>query len=334
MMRKPRAIELLEKMLLIRRVEEQIIELGASGHLRGLYLVAIGQEAVATGVTDALKPQDVLFSTHRNHAHLLARGVDPVALIAEVLGRVTGTNGGRGGTYHPAAPKLGVLHTSAIVGSSLALAAGAALAFKRSNRGALAVAFIGDGVFEQGVAYETLNLASTLHLPLLIVCEDNNVPAERHVPGTSTLAVAGIDAIARLFRLPAVTIDGSDARKVRQTSSRLVAEIRRGGGTRVMVARITRWPGNFGRDPRNYPGGTDIRRGWMHVEGDADIATWSRHDPVVVETRRLHREGIGPAHLLRIDSRARLTASRAARKAFASQAPDPATALQHVFAKA
>src|ERR1700680_1509713 len=149
-----RRIELFRQMWLVRRWEERLIQLAADGESFGHYHVYVGQEAIGIPVLAALRADDLVFTTHRNHGHLLGRGADPGRLLAEVLGRASGLNGGKGGTLDACAPELGVPHTSAIVGGALPIAAGAG-----------------------GAASETLNVAALWALPVVFMCENNSPEA-------------------------------------------------------------------------------------------------------------------------------------------------------------
>src|SRR5947209_7308715 len=176
-------------MLRIRRLEEVVLHLAAdpARPIRGHVHVYIGQEATGTAACAALRPGDFVFTTHRNHGHVLARGGEPLRILAEILGREGGYSHGRAGGFHVAAPHLGILHTSAIVGGSIALAAGAAFAAKRQAGSKVALVFFGDGAMEEGVFSETLNIAQLWQLPLILFMENNAVsPTERSGRGSPT----------------------------------------------------------------------------------------------------------------------------------------------------
>src|SRR5579859_4404140 len=157
----PERVDLWRTMLRIRRLEEAVVTLAEdpSRPIRGHAHVSIGQEATAAGACAALQPGDNVFTTHRNHGHVLARGGEPVRILAEILGRVDGFSHGRAGGFHVASPPIGILHTSAIVGGSIPLAAGAAFAANRLGNGNIALVFFGDGAMEEGVFAETMNIA-------------------------------------------------------------------------------------------------------------------------------------------------------------------------------
>ena len=192
------------QMLRIRRFEEQVIAFHAGGEMVGHFHVYIGQEATAVAVMSALAPEDMIFSTHRNHGHYLARGGDMAAGFAEILGRVTGSNRGMGGSIHLSDAAIGMPHTSGVLGSSAALAMGAAFEMKRRGDGRVAVAFFGDGALEEGVALEALNFAALWDLPVLFVCENNSEGAIGAARGGYPGSIMGTD---RLTALPGALTD-------------------------------------------------------------------------------------------------------------------------------
>ena len=164
---------LYRSMLLIRRMEERLGEVVKTGELPGPVHLYIGQEAVAVGVCACLGDRDWIASTHRGHGHFLAKGGDPRAMIAEILGRETGICHGKGGSMHVADFSRGILGANGIVGGGIGLALGAALAAQLDGEGRVSVAFFGDGGANQGVIMEALNIAAIWRLPLLLVCENN-----------------------------------------------------------------------------------------------------------------------------------------------------------------
>jgi pyruvate dehydrogenase E1 component alpha subunit len=168
-----RSIAMLERMLLIRRVEERLGEEFKAGKLPGGVHLYIGQEAVAVGVCAHLTDADWIASTHRGHGHFLAKGGDPGAMMAEIYGRKTGICRGMGGSMHVADVSKGILGANGIVGGGVSLTTGAALAAQLDGKGAVAVCFFGDGAAAQGVLMEALNLSALWKLPLLLVCENN-----------------------------------------------------------------------------------------------------------------------------------------------------------------
>ncbi len=333
-----RGIALLRQMLRMRRLEEQVIHLAADPTLiRAHFHVYIGQEAAGAGVCAALRVSDRLFTAHRNHAHVLAKGGDPGRILAEIVGRSDGYNGGRGGTFHVAAPELGIPHTSAIVGGALPLAAGAAWASQRAHDERATVAFFGDGVMEEGVFYETLNLAQLWRLPLLFYMENNSVtPEERPGRGspTSSHSAKALSDIPRAFGVETIVVDGTRADRVHDAVGPLVDRLRRGEGPFFVESRTTRWPGNYGSIPRLVGGDTDITWAWDTDAPPDAVRTWhAQSDPVLIWARELLRTGaLDRQRLVALDGEVRDEMARAAEFARHSPPPDPATATDHAYA--
>ena len=169
-----RSWQLLRTMLRMRRFEEAVFRLSSERQFAGHFHIYIGQEATGAAIIAALDARDRLATTHRNHGHVIARGADPAAALAEILGRAGGLNGGRSGTLHLSDPSRGFISTSAVVGGCISLAVGAGYACKQNGDGAVAAAFFGDGALEEGVSYEAMNIASLFQLPVLFVCENNS----------------------------------------------------------------------------------------------------------------------------------------------------------------
>lgn len=332
----PREIGELRRMLLIRRFEEKLVALYSNGDIRGHYHVYIGQEATGVAAIAQLAEQDYLFSTHRNHGHLLARGVKPEPLFAEILGRATGLNGGRSGTLHPVAPALGVLHTSGIVGGSLPIAAGTALSAKRRGSNQVTMAFFGDGVLEEGAFYEALNLAALWELPLVLMCENNSIPPHLRKAGqypSSTHAAKELVDIARSFSVTARVVDGTDTAAVGGAVQTAVEQARSGGGPTFLEARTSRWPGNYPLFPVIVGAVTDVAWAWQPERLPADLAPWaSESDPILLWIRHAIEEGaVTREAVLSADQEIVRTVEHAAQAALAAPWPEPATALEKVY---
>jgi TPP-dependent pyruvate/acetoin dehydrogenase alpha subunit len=197
--------------LTIRTFEEMAVDMYRRGMTPGLVHASIGQEAVATAVALAMAPQDYLVSTHRGHGHCLARGMTPLSALAEILGRSNGCCRGKGGSMHLADPTLGILGANGIVGGGIGIALGAAFAASYRNDASVSVLFIGEGVFGQGLLYETLNLASLWSLPLAIVCENN---AYIEFRAAADLTAGRIKDRVESFDVKYVRTDGMDFESV------------------------------------------------------------------------------------------------------------------------
>ena len=323
-------------MLRIRRFEEQCVALSKAKQLFGHYHVYIGQEATAVSACDMLTAEDFIFSTWRNHGHLMARGAAPEPMIAEILGRAGGYARGKSGTLHLAVPQLGVPTTSALVGASLPLAAGAALACKRRGSG-ISVAFFGDAGLEEGAFYEAMIIAAVWKLPILFICENNSIPPALRKRGqytSSTLPAARLVDVPLALQVPSEAVDGTDMEALDECFNRLVGEVRGGDGPRFVEVRCTRWPGNVMTWPE-LPGG-EWQLAWVFggKPENSEMADWMSSDPLVLYLRKLLAAGaIDRVQIEEIDTRARGEIAAAVRSALDSPFPDAAEAYQHVWAQ-
>ncbi len=323
-------------MLRIRRFEEQCILLSRAQAFPGHYHVYIGQEATAVSACAALRREDFLFSTWRNHGHLLARGASPDRMLAEILGKSGGYAGGKSGTLHLAVPALGMPATSALVGGSLPLAAGAGLACKLNGSG-VSVAFFGDAALEEGAFHETMILASNWKLPVLFVCENNSIPPAQRKRGqytSSNLPSTRLADLPQALNVPAESVDGADVDLLAGCFERLLAGMRQGGGPRFVEVCCSRWPGSFPLVP-DLPGG-EWQVAWAFGEPPeaAELAAWLQHgDPLLLYLRKLVAAGlIDRARVEALDVRVRGEMAAAVRFALDSPYPEPREAYRHVFA--
>lgn len=330
-------LEALRQMLLIRRFEERLVPLHDEGLVHGHYHVYIGQEATGVGAITHLHANDYLFTTHRNHGHLLARGVEPDRLLAEILGRSTGLNGGRGGTLHPVDQARGVFHTSGILGGSLSIAAGAAFSAKQRGSGQIAVAFFGDGALEEGVFYETMNLSALWKLPLVMVCENNSIPPELRAAGqypSSTHSAKQLAEVVAPFGIPTHVVDGADLEATHSLIGDLVTRARNGQGPAFVEARNSRWPGNWPLYPTLVGGETHVRWAWDVQSAPEAVREWTdRSDPLVLCIRKVLDRGLATTNEVEhIDEGIKRQVDEATERARLAPWPEPATALQGVFA--
>jgi len=211
-------LDLYKTMLVMRRFEEALIKLTKSGISVGHFHVYIGQECTGGPALSLLGPHDAVFTTHRNHGHLLARGADPGRLMAEILGKATGYNKGKGGTLHTTVRELGFLTTSGIVGGVIPLAAGAAFAAKQRKTDGASMCLFGDGALEEGVFHESLNMAALWSLPVIYLCENNSLGALGQKAGefsSSTIAARSLLDLATPYGIPAVSVDEGQGFAVR-----------------------------------------------------------------------------------------------------------------------
>lgn len=234
-------------MTLIRQFEQEAYRAYERGELVGSIHACLGQEAVAAGVIGALEPTDLVLSHHRAHGHALVKGVDPGRLMAELLGRAEGASGGKGGSMHLTDTSCGFLGSYSIVASSVPLAVGVALAQKLRQSGAVVVVFFGDGAINQGVLYESMNLAVLWRLPLLFVCENNRFAIS--VRTEHATAGPGLVARASAFGVHARDVDGQDVTAVHDGVAELLGAVRGGDGPALVECMTYRFMGHSRGDP-------------------------------------------------------------------------------------
>jgi len=234
-------IRMYRRMVMIRLFEEQVNELYTRALMPGLAHLYVGQEAVAVGICEALRPNDYITSTHRGHGHCLAKGASPDRMFAELLGKEAGYCRGKGGSMHIADPATGNLGANAIVGGSTGIATGAALSSKRLGTGQVTVCFFGEGALGQGVLYEVMNLASLWKLPVVYACENNLYTEYTHYSETTA---GDILARARAFGLEAESADGQDVEAVYLTAKKLIDRARKGEGPAFLLCNTYRFTGH------------------------------------------------------------------------------------------
>jgi TPP-dependent pyruvate/acetoin dehydrogenase alpha subunit len=268
------------RMLVIRGFEDLVQSLFLAGEVYGTTHLYSGQEAIATGVASVLEERDRVAATYRGHGHALALGVDPQALLDEMLGRASGVNGGRAGSMNVNAPNKGLIGSFGIVGGSIAAATGAALGLKKTT-GGVAVAYFGDGAMNQGYVFECLNFCKVLELPLVLVCENNGYG---EYTAFRSVTAGEIRARAEVMEVPAETIDGMSVWTVREAAQRAVAHARSGNGPAFLEALTYRFVGHSRSDPGAY-----------RPEGELD--RWRERDPITVLAAQLVAEGVDEARL-------------------------------------
>lgn len=332
-----RLLELYRTMLVMRRFEEALIKLTKSGISVGHFHVYIGQECTGAPALSLLRPGDTAFTTHRNHGHLLARGANPGRVMAEILGKATGYNKGKGGTLHVTARELGFLIASGIVGGIVPLATGAAFAAKQRGSDGISVCLFGDGVLEEGVFYEAINLAALWSLPVIYLCENNSLEAPGQKAGeypSSTIAARRLVDLARSFGVSTVAVDGTDAGAAYKAMRRAVRRARRGKGPTFIEARTVRWPGSRPLWPDLLTGETDLARAWDPSRIPEQYGEWHRNqDGLLRFTRELLQAGhVTSDGLLRLDQEVQGEIEQASRFALDSPYPAPEAALEDIFA--
>jgi acetoin:2,6-dichlorophenolindophenol oxidoreductase subunit alpha len=268
-----------QHLLVIRRLEERLLDLHRAGEVAGAIHPCIGQEAVSVGVMGALRDEDAITVTFRGHGHALARGVPAERVAGEVLGRTTGACGGRGGSMVIIDQERGLIMSSAIVAGAVPAAVGAALAAKRRGEPAIAVAFFGDGATGQGVLYESMLLASLWRLPIVFVCENNLYSEMTPLTEISPVADGLAAALSGAVGMPDLVADGNSVRAVRAAALVAAGWARAGRGPVFLEARTYRLRGHYSGDPEHY-------------RSAEEVARWRERDPLADYERELAGAGM------------------------------------------
>jgi TPP-dependent pyruvate/acetoin dehydrogenase alpha subunit len=309
----PSAQDMYRMIRLIRRFEERAIALVRSGEIAGGIHPCNGQEAVSAGMCAALRADDVLMPQHRGHGHVLAKGIDPAALLAELAGRVTGINQARGGSLHPTDLRVGVLAATAPLGHNAPQAVGTAWAFAQQGSDQVAVAVFGDGAVNQGALLESLNIAGLWQLPVIFVCENNqyatSIPVQRAIAGSITGRAAA-------FGIPGGTYDGMDPSVVFQATAAAVARARSGGGPSFLEFSTYRF------DVHHT---FEIKAG-VNYRDPAEVARWRARDPVELQGRRIPQDVRD-----KVDEDIEAVLDAAERFVRESPKPDPAGAFDYLY---
>ncbi len=309
--------ELFREILLIRRFEEKVEERFRAGDLPGFLHVAIGQEAVAAGVCEALEPDDVIASTHRAHAHTIAKGTPVNAIMAEMYGKKEGCSQGYGGSMHLYDIARGNMGANAVVGGGLPQIDGAALAFKLRGEPRVAVAFFGDGATNTGAFHESMNLAQLWKLPVLFVLENNgwaeSTPATQQLP----LAVEELGQRAAAYGMTAVEVDGQDVEAVVEATLEAREHAVSGAGPVFMNVRTYRFTGHYVGDPQVYRDKSELRQ------------LRETQDPIELLRGRL---GITDDEFEQVDADVTAEVEASVEFARAGTDPDPEDALKWVYA--
>jgi len=313
--------DLYRKMRLIRRFEERVIELVNTNSIAGVTHEYIGEEAIAVGVCSRLLPDDVITSTHRGHGHILAKGGDPRRMMAELFGRETGYNRGKGGSMHIADLSLGIYGANGMVAGGVPIAAGAAWAARLGGTGCVAVAFFGDGAANQGVLHETMNLASIWQLPVLFVCENNQYAVSTPV-GYATSG-NGIASRAAAYGFPGAAVDGMDVEAVITATDCALERARQGKGPSLLECQTYRYQGHF----------TAERALGLKYRAAEEIESWRERDPIASWSKKLEARGLlSASERSEVDEGVEAALNEAVEFARASAFPPPEEALDHMYA--
>jgi TPP-dependent pyruvate/acetoin dehydrogenase alpha subunit len=313
-------LRMYRQMVSIRLFEEQVNDLYTRALMPGLAHLYVGQEAVAVGVCQALRPDDYITSTHRGHGHCLAKGAAPDRMFAELLGKEAGYCRGKGGSMHIADPATGNLGANAIVAGSVGIATGAAFSAKRLGNGRVCVCFFGEGALGQGSLYEVMNLAQLWKLPVIYVCENNLYNEYTHYSETTA---GEILARATAFGIRAESVDGQDVRAVYGAATETVARARQGQGPAFLVCNTYRYSGHHVGDiNREYYRSKEEEQRWK-----------TQRDPLKLLSGWLTEQGLAEdADFERIQSEVKKETEAAVKFAIAAPYPSPEEVEQDVYA--
>jgi len=300
----------------IRHFEAQVQRLAAAGEIPGFPHLSTGQEAVAVGVCTQLLRDDVLFTSHRGHGHVLAKGSDLTATFAEILGRQNGLCGGRGGSMHLVDAANGVLGATGVVAGNLALAAGAAWAAQALGKKNISVVFFGDGATGAGAFHETLNLAALWRLPVLFVCENNGYAEFTSREEHSN--VKHVSSFAAPYGIATQTIDGNDLPTVFAAAGAAIAALRGGAGPYLLECMTFRMAGHYVGDAQQY-------------RSKQELSEIREKCPIERLKRTLVARGVAGEELDAIGERAVAEVREAVERARAGLRPDPSGVLDYVY---
>jgi pyruvate dehydrogenase E1 component subunit alpha len=303
-----RLVEFYRQMVLIRRFEEAAAVQYQRRKIGGFLHLYIGEEAVAVGTMDNLEPQDTIVTHYREHGHILARGTDPNAVMAELFGKATGLSKGKGGSMHLYDAGRGFLGGYAIVAGHLPIAVGLAMAHQYREDAGICAAFFGDGAVNEGEFHEALNLAAVWKTPVLFLCENN-----LYGMGTALERAAAVPEVykrARAYNIPAERCNGMDVREMHAAAARAVDYVRSEGKPYLLEAMCYRFRGHSMADPELYREKDEVNR-------------WKLQDPITrLRTELLEEHAATEEELNGIDAAVEAQIDAAVR--FADESPEPA----------
>lgn len=306
-------------MVTIRFFEQAVEKHFLAGEIPGFVHLYIGEEAIATGVCANLTEDDYIASTHRGHGHCIAKGADVNKMMAELFGRRTGYCKGKGGSMHIADFSIGMLGANGVVGGSLPIAAGAALAISMLDQKRVTVAFFGDGASNRGTFHESANLASVWKLPVIFLCENNQYAST--TPYKTTTSVEDIADRAHGYSMPGVAVDGNDVFAVYEAAKAAIERARNGGGPSLLEAKTYRVKGHFVGDPELYRSREEVEE------------IFKKRDPISRFEKQVLNEGLlSQKKLDDIKLEAQEVIDNALAFAKASPEPDPSELLSDVYA--
>jgi TPP-dependent pyruvate/acetoin dehydrogenase alpha subunit len=316
----PQLLDLYRTMLKIRRFEERVKELFLEARLYGSVHLYIGEEAVATGACAALQAGDVISSTHRGHGHCIAKGLELAPMMAELMGKATGYNHGKGGSMHIASLDHGMLGANGIVAAGIPISTGAALGFWVRGSPEVALCFFGDGGANHGAFHEGINFAAVYKLPVVFVCENNQYAQYQSI--AQDLPIDNVADRAAAYGIPGAIVDGSDVLAVYGAAREAVERARRGDGASLIEAKTYRFEGHFLGDPEPYRTREEVAQ------------ARASKDPIVRFAATLQQLGAAVDDLQRVDDEVKAEVEAAVEFGEASPEPSPDILLTDIFTNA
>ena len=315
---KEQLLDFYKQMLLIRRFEEKAGQLYGLGFIGGFCHLYIGQEAVAVGLQSALQPgKDSVITGYRDHGHMLAYGIDPKVIMAELTGRAAGISKGKGGSMHMFSTEHKFYGGHGIVGAQVSLGTGLAFGHKYANDGGVCLAYFGDGAANQGQVYESFNMAELWKLPIIFVIENN-----QYAMGTSVNRASSEDQLYRRgesFRIPGIQVDGMDVLACRGAAETALEWVRAGKGPVILEMKTYRYRGHSMSDPAKYRSRDEVQ------------SVRDKSDPIEHVKKLLDAQGVGEADLKGIEQEIRKVVNEAADFAEQTPEPDPAELYTEVL---
>lgn len=309
---------LYEIMVEIRKFDEKAEKLFRQGKIPGFIHSYVGEEAIASGVMENLKEDDYITSTHRGHGHTIAKGGDMKKMMAELFGKKTGYNKGKGGSMHIANTDIGMLGANGEVAGGIPIAVGAGLAIKYQSTDQVVVSFFGDGATNRGAFHEGLNFAAIYNLPIIFVNEFNEYAST--AAAEEMVSVNNTALRSTSYGIPGVTIDGNDVFEVYETTKKAIERARFGGGPFYIEAKTYRLKGHFVGDPGQYRDEEEVEEFW-------------EQEPIQRFENKILEEDFSEEDLKKIKDDIDEKLQEAIEYAEESEFPEPEEALEDLFAK-
>lgn len=312
-------MEALRRMLTIRHFDQTAGDRFADGEIPGFVHLYIGEEAVAVGSCSALEDGDYITSTHRGHGHCIAKGLDPQIMMAELYGKSEGYCNGKGGSMHIADVDVGMLGANGIVGAGPPLGAGAAMTIKFQGLDKVALSFCGDGGVAQGQFHESVNLASTWDLPLIVMIENNQYGEA--TPVDKQHNIENLSDTAAAHNIPGVTVDGMDVTAVYEAVTEARKRARAGEGPSMIEAETYRYRGHYEGDTQPY-------------RDKSEVEEWKKRDPIKnFKNRLIERDELTEEEFEELDQEVASTIEDAVENAKQAPDPSPGEAYTDMFAE-